>query len=69
MIGIEQAFFYFPAWIKTGPFQMEDVTQISQMAQILNPKHSRTGTMGNMTMNAVDFEMLKQREIIPRTQA
>ena len=45
---------------------MEDVTQISQMAQILNPKHSRTGTMCNMTMNAVDFEMLKQRELIPR---
>jgi hypothetical protein len=20
MIGIEQAFFYFPTWIKTGPF-------------------------------------------------
>ena len=22
MIGIEQAFFYFPTWIKTGPFYM-----------------------------------------------
>ena len=30
-------------------------------------KHSGTGTMCNMTMNAVDLEILKQREIIPRT--